>query len=93
MIEDFHGWLNSKLPGIKFTKNFSFLNSFVYCSVDNILQTKPYSKPCDEHTYLVPFSCHHTQQTHNIINIPHNTVHTIDKIALEIHTAQNVTFI
>ena len=71
LLEVFHEWLNSKLPGIKFTKNFSshgieFLNSFVYCNVDNILQTKPYSKPCDEHTYLVPFSCH---PIHNIRNI------------------------
>ena len=75
LLEVFHEWLNSKLPCIKFTKNFSshgieFLNSFVYCNVDNILQTKPYSKPCDEHTYLVPFSCH---PIHNIRNIPYST--------------------
>ena len=87
LLEVFHKWLNSKLPGIKFTKSFSsdgieFLNSFVYCCVDKILQTKSYSKPCDEHTYLVPFSCH---PTHNIRNIPHSTGHTIYRIASEIH--------
>ena len=57
LLEVFHEWFNSKLPGIKFTKSFSshgieFLNSFVYCIVDNILQTKPYSKPSDEHMYF-----------------------------------------
>ena len=67
LLEVFHEWLNNRLPGIKFTKNFSshgieFLNSFVYCG-----QTKPYSKACDEHTYLVPTSCH---PAHNIRNIP-----------------------
>ena len=35
LLEVFHEWLNNRLPGIKFTKNFSshgieFLNSFVY---------------------------------------------------------------
>ena len=29
-----------------------FLNSVVYCSSANLLQTKPYSMPSDEHTYL-----------------------------------------
>ena len=87
MLEVFYEWLNSKLPDIKFTKNFSshgieFLNSFVYCSVDNILQAIPYSKPCDEHTYLVPFSCH---PIHNIRNIPYSTGHAIYRIASEIH--------
>ena len=75
LLEVFHKWLNTKLPGIKFTKKFSshgieFLNSFfvLHISVDNLLQTKPYSKPCDEHTYLVSSSCH---PTHNIRNIPY----------------------
>ena len=47
-----------------------FLNSFVYCGQDNKLLTKPYSKACDEHTYLVPTSCH---PAHNIRNIPYST--------------------
>ena len=54
----------------KISHGIEFVNSFVYCSVDNILQSIPYSKPCDELTYLVPFSCH---STHNIRNIPYST--------------------
>ena len=86
-MEVFHEWLYIRLPGIKFTKHFSshgieFLNSFVYCGQDNKLQTKPYSKACDEHTYLVPTSCH---PVHNIRNIPYSIGHTIYRIASEKH--------
>ena len=87
LLEVFHEWRNNRLPGIKFTKNFSsrgieFLNSFVYCGQDNKLQTKPYSKACDEHTYLVPTSCH---PAHNIRNILYSIGHTIYRIASEKH--------
>ena len=87
LLEVFHEWLNNRLPGIKFTKNFSshgieFLNSFVYCGQDNKLQTKPYSKACDEHTYLLPTSCH---PAHNITNIPYRIGHNIYRIASEKH--------
>ena len=87
LLEVFHEWLNNRLPDIKFTKKYSshgieFLNSFVYCGQDNKLQTKPYSKACDEHTYLVPTSCH---PAHNIRNIPYSIGHTIYRIASEKH--------
>ena len=79
--------LNNRLPDIKFTKKDSshgieFLNSFVYCGQDNKLQTRPCSKACDEHTYLVPTSCH---PAHNIRNIPYSIGHTIYRIASEKH--------
>ena len=37
---------------------------------------------CDEHTYLVPTSCH---PAHNIRNIPYSIGHTIYRIASEKH--------
>ena len=58
------------------------LNSLVYSDHENKLHTKPYSKPCDDHTYLVPTSCH---PTHNLRNIPYGIGHTIYKIASEPH--------
>ena len=87
MLEVFHEWLNSRMIGITFTKKFSLhgtehLNTFVYNSLDNKIQTKPFSKPCDEHTYLVPSSCH---PAHNIRNIPYGIAHTIYKISSEKH--------
>ena len=45
-----------------------------------LLQTKPYSKPCDDHTFLIPSSCH---PTHCIRNIPYSTAIRIYKIASE----------
>ena len=86
-LESFHVWLNSRLPGIKFTKEYDphgivFLDTYVYCSDNNILQTKPYSKPCDEHTFLVPSSCH---PMHNLRNIPYSTGHRLTRIASEPH--------
>ncbi len=91
MLNRFHEWLNSRLPGIQFTKEHSshgipFLNSFVYLSSNYKLQTKAYSKSCDEHTYIVPSSCH---PAHNLRNIPYSIGHTIYRISSEEHNYQH----
>ena len=57
--------------GMEFLKNFAFIK-------DYILHTKPYSKECDSHSYLVPNSCH---PLHTIKNIPHGIAHSIFKIS------------
>ena len=56
-----------------------FLNTFVYIK-DDILYLKPYSKPCDSHSYLVPSSCH---PLHTIKNIPYGTAHNVFKLSFE----------
>ena len=73
LLDKFLEWLNTLLPGILFTKvqssqGVSFLNTFIYL-IGHILHTRPFSKPCDTHTYLIPFSCH---ATHNLRNIPYS---------------------
>ena len=87
MLDRFHEWLNSRLPGIKFTKEHSshgieFLDTYIYCTENNKLQTKAYSKPCDEHNFLVPSSCH---PAHNLRNIPYSIGHRIYRISSEPH--------
>ena len=84
-LNAFHTWLNFCLPGIKFTMTTpsshgtEFLDTFIY--MNNFeLHTKPYSKDCDEHTFLVPSSCH---PTHNLKNIPYSIAHRIHRIASE----------
>ena len=83
-LKDFVKWLNTLIPGIKFTLKFSsqgtvYLETFVY-DIDSTLHTKPYSKPCDDHTYLIPTSCH---PTHSIRNIPYCIALRLYKIASE----------
>ena len=73
-LDRFHDWLNTRIPGIKFTVNSSehgteFLDLFIYVK-NGKLQTKQYSKPCDDHAFLVPSSCH---PSHTIRNIPYST--------------------
>ena len=90
MLECFHEWLNTRLPGIKFTKSYSshgieFLDTYIYMH-NGVLQTKPYSKPCDEHNFLVPSSCH---PSHNLRNIPYSIGHRIYRIASEQHEYQH----
>ena len=41
---------------------------------------RTYSKPCDDHTFLVSNSCH---PTHNLRNIPYSTAHRIFRICSE----------
>jgi len=84
MLEEFHLWLNSRMPGIKFTLKASlegteFLDTFIYMKAGQ-LHTKPYSKPCDDHAFLVPTSCH---PTHTIKNIPYSTALRIFKLTSE----------
>ena len=85
LLECFHQWLNNRIPGIKFTKVSSehgteFLDTYVY-QKNGILHTRPYSKPCDDHSFLIPSSCH---PSHTVRNIPHSTATRIYKIASEI---------
>ena len=81
----FFDFLNSFHPDIKFTmseptsEGMEFLDTYVYYK-HGILQTKPFSKPCDNHQYLSPNSC---TPTHTITNIPYNIAHRIFKISSE----------
>ena len=84
LLDKFLEWLNTLLPGIKFTmvtssQGVSFLNTFIYL-IGHLLHTRPFSKPCDTHTYLIPSSCH---ATHNLRNIPYSVALTIYKICSE----------
>ena len=85
MLDRFLDFLNSLISGIIFTRviqssqGTAYLQTEVYIK-DKILHTRPFSKPCDTHTYLIPSSCH---ATHNISNIPFCIAHTIYKIASE----------
>ena len=79
-LERFHDWLNTRIPGIKFTLNSSehgteFLDLFIYVK-NGKLHSKQYSKPCDDHAFLVPSSCH---PSHTIRNIPYSTALRIYK--------------
>ena len=79
-LDRFHDWLNTRIPGIKFTVNSSehgteFLDLFIYVK-NGKLHTKQYSKPCDDHAFLVPTSCH---PSHTIRNIPYSTALRIYK--------------
>ena len=83
-LERFLNWLNKLFPGILFTMKFSkqlmeYLNTIVYIK-NGKLHTRPFSKPCDTHTYLIPSSCH---ATHTIKNIRYSIALTIYKIASE----------
>ena len=81
----FFDWLNEQLPGIKFTMKHStegieFLDNYIYTGENNMLLSKPYSKECDDHAFLVPSSCH---ATHTLRNIPYSVGHRIYKISSE----------
>ena len=78
-LMSFMDWLNSIHDSLKFTVNYStegveFLDFFVYSDMNNVIQTKLYSKSSDTHSYLVPTSCH---KTHVIENIPYNTARRV----------------
>ena len=57
-----------------------FLDLFIYLK-NNKLHTKTYSKPCDNHAFLVPSSCH---PSHTLRNIPYNTALRIYKNTSEL---------
>ena len=84
-LNDFHVWLNNRIPGIKFTLKSSmhsteFLDLFIYHK-NNKLHTRTYSKPCDVHVFLVPSSCH---PSHTLRNIPYSTALRIYKNTSEL---------
>ena len=82
---EFRDWLNSQIQGLVFIMSIpsptgsEFLELFIYTK-DGILHTKVYSKPCDDHTFLVPSSCH---PTHTLNNIPKSTAHRIYRLTSE----------
>ena len=84
-LDTFFEWLNKFHKDIKFTMSepsdvgIEFLETYVYIKGDQ-LHTKPYSKPCDNHMFLLPTSCH---PTHTMENIPYSTAHRIYKICSE----------
>ena len=66
-LEEFRIWLNQQVLGLKITMTepskhgSEMLDTFIY-SKNGKIHTKPYSKPCDDHTFLAPNSCQtHTQ--------------------------------
>ena len=74
-------FLNTRLPGIKFTvehsyEGIAFLDTFIY-SKNNKIHNKIFSKECDDHKFLIPTTCH---PTHILRNIPYNTALRIYKI-------------
>ena len=79
----FYNFLNSFHNDIKFTMTepsteaVEFLDTFVFMK-KGILHTKPYSKECDSHSYLLPNSCH---PMHTLKNIPFSIAHRIFKIS------------
>ena len=84
----FFNFLNTYHADIKFTmtepstEGVEFLDTFVFMK-DGILHTKPYSKACDSHSYLLPNSCH---PMHTLKNIPFNIAHRIFKISSDSET-------
>ena len=79
-LNRFHEWLNTRIPGINFTLKSSqhgteFLDLYIYLE-NNKLLTKTYSKPCDDHAFLVPSFCH---PSHTLRNIPYSTALRIYK--------------
>ena len=84
-LENFGQFLNSFNPDLKFTMTtptnlgVEFLDVWLYFK-DGLLQTKPYSKPCDNHQYLSPISCH---PTHTIKNIPYGIAYRLVKLTSE----------
>ena len=79
-LNRFHEWLNTRIPGIYFTLKSSqhgteFLDLYIYLD-NNKLLTKTYGKPCDDHAFLVPSSCH---PSHTLRNIPYSTALRIYK--------------
>ena len=84
-LNHFHDWLNNRIPGIKFTLKSSmhgteFLDLSIYLK-NNKLHTRTYSKPCDDHAFLVPSSCH---PSHTLRNIPYSTALRIYKNTCEL---------
>ena len=84
----FFDFCNSYDSNVKFTMTEpsivgrEYLNTFAYAK-DNMLHTKPYSKPCDNHSYLIPNSCH---PLHTIKNIPYGIAHNVFKLSSEADT-------
>ena len=82
-IEKLFELCNNYHPDIKFTRTEpstegqEFLNSYVFIK-DGKLHTRPYSKPCDSHCYLLPNSCH---PLHTIKNIPYGIAHNTFKLS------------
>ena len=86
-LHEFHAWINSLHPKIKFTMNFSedplegieYLDTRVYIK-NSFIDTTLYTKPSDTHAYLNPNSCH---PKHVSSNIPQGVAKRIKRICSE----------
>ena len=84
-LNEFYDWLNQFHPDIKFEmskpslEGVEFLDTFVYTREGKI-HTRPYSKPNDNHLYLMPSSCH---PRHIIENNPYSIALRLFKISSE----------
>ena len=87
-LNKFFEFCNNYHSNIKFTmtepneEGIEFLNTFVYIK-NGKLYTRPYSKPCDSHSYLVPSSCH---PLHTVKNIPYGIAHNVFKLSSEVES-------
>ena len=87
-IIKFFEFCNRYHPSLRFTMTNpntigeEFLKNYVFIK-DGILHTKPFSKECDSHSYLLPNSCH---PLHNIKNIPHGIAHSVFKISSNVES-------
>ena len=81
-LRDFFTFINTINPNMKYTmtepsiSSQEFLQVLVYRQ-DGKLHTRTYSKPCDNHQYLSPLSCH---PTHTLQNIPYSIAFSVFKI-------------
>ena len=84
-IYDLFNLVNSIYPSINFTmteptsEGLEFLDTFTYMK-DGVLHTKAFSKPCDNHQYLSPISCH---PHHTNVNIPYCIAYRLYMITSE----------
>ena len=79
-LKKFLDFCNKYDISVKFTMTepiTEFLNAFTFI-IAGILHTRPFSKPCDSHCYMMPNSCH---PLHTIENIPYAIALTVYKIS------------
>ena len=85
-LKEFHEWINTIHPNIKFTMSFDdgssgieYLDTLVYIK-DGQIQTTLFTKPSDTHAYLGPSSCH---PKHVCMNIPKGVAQRVRRICSE----------
>ena len=96
-LHEFHAWINSLHPKIKFTMNFAedplegieYLDTRVYIK-NSFIHTTLYTKPSDTHAYLNPNSCH---PKHVCKNIPQGVKKELKEFALKNLNILNINFL